>query len=339
MFSSMLDKTFEGLNLKNQVSYIGKMSGTSDKEDLIYTTSMTLEKVEKKDGTIVFFERKKEDSDKEEDYTITLNGADRSLHLIDLSDKNNNNIYENIQDDNDAIINTNIAKIANANIGDTLVLKTGDEVFRYKIAGINNSFMGQVMYVKRAPLALKLENDENAYNIKFTNDEKYSSMSNIEEEEKEKIASIFSIEELKENLESQISTFNGAIYFIISFAGVMAFIIILVIANIVVEENKKTISLMKVMGYNDKSISKIVLNIYTPFITVAYLLSIPAMKKLLSFIVGKLTQSIDFAIEIEFSFQKAIIGLAVILFSYFIAIFISRKSLNKVPLSVALKRE
>lgn len=339
MFSSMLDKTFDGLKLNNQVSYIGKMSGTSDKEDLIYTTSMTLEKVEKKDGTITTFERKKEDSDKKEDYMITLNGADESLHLIALSDENNNNVYENIQNDDDAIINTNIAKIANANIGDTLVLKTGNEEFRYKISGINNSFMGQVMYIKRAPLALKLENDKNAYNVKFTNDEKYSSMSNIDDEEKEKIASIFSVEDLKENLESQMSSFNGAIYVVISFAGVMAFIIILVIANVVVEENKKTISLMKVMGYNDKSISQIVLNIYTPFITVAYLLSIPAMKKLLSFIVGKLTQSIDFAIPIEFSFEKALIGLVVILVSYFIAIFISRKSLNKVPLSVALKRE
>ena len=103
--------------------------------------------------------------------------------------------------------------------------------------------------------------------------------------------------------------------------------------------NKKTISLMKVMGYNDKNISQIVLNIYTPFIILAYLFSIPVMKKLLSFIVGKLMQSIDFAIPIEFSIKKAIIGLIVILFSYFIAIFISRKTLNKVPLSVALKRE
>ena len=143
----------------------------------------------------------------------------------------------------------------------------------------------------------------------------------------------------KDNLKNQMSSSNGAIYVVIFFASIMAFIIILVIANIVVEENKKTISLMKVMGYGDRSISSIVLNIYTPFIIIAYIISIPVMKKILEFIVSKLTSSIDFAIPIEFSWTKAVIGLIALLVSYFIAIFISRRTLNKVPLSVALKRE
>ena len=185
----------------------------------------------------------------------------------------------------------------------------------------------------------EFENDEMVYNIKFTDDDKYSSMSNLTKEESDKIANILSIEDLQDNLKNQLSASNGSIYVVIGFASVMAFVIILIIANVVVEENKKTISLMKVMGYDDKSVSSIVLNIYTPFIIIAYLLAIPAMKKLLEFIVSKLTGSMDFAIPIEFSWIKTLIGLAGLLISYFIAIFISRRVLNKVPLSVALKRE
>ena len=339
MFSSMLDKTFNGMKLKNQVTYIGIMSGYSDTEDYIYTTNMTLEEVISSNGDSHKIERKKEGSEDIEDYTVNINGIDKELRLLEAKDKDGNNVYPKLVNYDDIIINQNIAKIADASVGDILVFKSGDKEFRYKLVAIDNSFMGGSAYVKRAPLAKEFENDEAAYNIKFTNDDKYSSMSNLSKEETEKIANIMSIEDLRENLENQMSSSNGAIYFVIIFASIMAFVIILIIANIVVEENKKTISLMKVMGYDDKNISSIVLNIYTPFIIIAYLLSIPAMKNLLEFIVSKLTGSIDFAIPIEFSFVKALIGLAGLLISYFIAIFISRRTLNKVPLSVALKRE
>lgn len=339
MFSSMLDKTFAGMKLKNQVAYIGTMSGYSDTEDYIYTTNMTLEEVISSNGDSHKIERKKDDSEDIEDYTVNVNGIDKELRLLEAKDKDGNNVYPKLVNDDDIIVNQNIAKIADAFVGDILVFKSGDKEFRYKVVAIDNSFMGGSAYVKRAPLAKEFENDEAAYNIKFTNNDKYSSMSNLSKEETEKIANIMSIEDLRENLENQMSSSNGAIYFVIIFASIMAFVIILIIANIVVEENKKTISLMKVMGYNDKNISSIVLNIYTPFIIIAYLLSIPAMKRLLEFIVSKLTGSMDFAIPIEFSLVKALIGLAGLLISYFIAIFISRRTLNKVPLSVALKRE
>lgn len=339
MFSSMLDKTFDGMKLKNQVTYIGIMSGYSDTEDYIYTTNMTLEEVISSNGDSHKIERKKEGSEDIEDYTVNINGIDKELRLLEAKDKNGNNVYPKLVNDDDIIINQNIAKIADASVGDILVFKSGDKEFRYKLVAIDDSFMGGSAYVKRATLAKEFENDEAAYNIKFTNDDKYSSMSNLSKEETEKIANIMSIEDLRENLENQMSSSNGAIYVVIVFASIMAFVIILIIANIVVEENKKTISLMKVMGYDDKNISSIVLNIYTPFIIIAYLLSIPAMKNLLEFIVSKLTGSMDFAIPIEFSFGKALIGLAGLLISYFIAIFISRRTLNKVPLSVALKRE
>lgn len=339
MFSSMLDKTFNGMKLKNQVTYMGVLSGTSDTEDYLYTTNMTLKQIIDKDGTSRDFKREKEDSDKEEEYTINVNGIDGKLNLLESKDKNGNDLYSKLINDDDCIINQNIAKIANVEVGDTLVFSNSDKEFKYKVVGIDNSFMGGSAYVKRAPLAMEFEKDEKAYNVKFTNDEKYSNMSNIDKEEINKIANIMSLEDLRENLENQMSSSSGTIYFVIFFASIMAFIIILVIANVVVEENKKTISLMKVMGYSDSNVSSIVLNIYTPFIILAYLLSIPAMKKILEFIVGKLTKSMDFAIPIEFSLVKALIGLVGLLVAYFIALFISRKSLNKVPLSVALKRE
>ena len=119
----------------------------------------------------------------------------------------------------------------------------------------------------------------------------------------------------------------------------MALIIISVIANIVVEENKKTISLMKVMGYNNKRISNIVLNIYTPFIIIAYLLSIPVMIKILKLIVSSIVGDIEITIPIQADPVMSILGLIGLLVAYYLALAMSKKVLNKIPLAVALKRE
>ena len=136
-----------------------------------------------------------------------------------------------------------------------------------------------------------------------------------------------------------METMNSSIYIVIFFAAIMALIIIGVIANIIVEENKKTISLMKVMGYDNKEISSIVLNIYTPFVIVSYLLSIPVMTNLLKLIMKAIAGDTGMSIPISISPALAMLGLVVLLIAYFVAISISRVVLNKVPLSVALKRE
>ena len=93
------------------------------------------------------------------------------------------------------------------------------------------------------------------------------------------------------------------------------------------------------MGYQNKKISSIVLNIYTPIIIISYLLSIPAMTSLLKKIVAVLAGDMEMTIPISLSPFLVIIGLIGLVVAYYIAIFLSKKVLNKIPLAVALKRE
>lgn len=336
MFSSMIDKTFDGLKFDNMVSYQSAITDEKSNDDLIYNISLEMPKVERKDGVQeeVFI-----GTDNDEKINVNISGIDENPHYIELFDKDSQNLLPLLKEDDDIIVNINIADIANVSVGDYIILKDSDDKeYRYKIVGVQDAFMGMQAYTKREAISNRFEG-KFSYNQKYTCDSKYSNMSNIEKEELDKITSIFNISDLRTNMENQMQASNGSIYFVISFACVLALIIILVIANIIVEENKKTISLMKVMGYKNKEISQIVLNIYTPFVVVAYILSIPVMKFILKKIIESLTSDMSLAIPIEFSLIKAGIGLIGLLIGYYIAIFISRRALNKVPLSVALKRE
>ncbi len=178
-----------------------------------------------------------------------------------------------------------------------------------------------------------------SYNKIYSKNSVYSKYSNIDPKEILNISSIFSIKDLRGNMEMVMETYNVSLYVVMIFASLMVFIIVLIIANIVIEENKRTISLMKVLGYKNREINSIVLNMYTPFIIIAYIISIPVMIKILNKIVETLTKNIDFTIPITLSYEKALLGLIILLLGYYIAMFISKRSLKKIPLAVSLKRE
>ena len=80
------------------------------------------------------------------------------------------------------------------------------------------------------------------------------------------------------------------------------------------------------MGYEDRKISNIILNIYTPFIIIAYFLSIPVMIKILKLIVSALVGDIEIAIPIEITPIQVLIGLAGLLIAYYIAISLSKRA-------------
>lgn len=328
LFTSMIDKTFESMNYKYIVTMNQIMTDTSEEDDLVLLLNLKL-------NDVLDANNKSKTIDKENQ--IQLIGLDKGLSYLNSKDENGNDLIEDLEANN-VLINTNMAEAMGISVGDTLVFAFNESEISYKVSSIYESYMGMQAYVLRDDLSSKLGFPQSVYTAKYSVDDRYNNLTDDDESSKY-ISYILNINDLRENIESQMSKFNSSIYFVIAFASIMACIIIGVIANIVVEENKKTISLMKVMGYENKEITSIVLNIYTPFVIIAYLISIPAMIKLLKFIISQITGDMNMAIPVELEPSMALLGLAGLLIAYFAAVNLSRRVLNKVPLATALKRE
>lgn len=336
LFNNMIDESFKGIHYKYMVmlnSVDTNEEVENDKNDYILNASMPLERIIDKNG------KEKKIKKENKDDNITITGLDTSAKYVKVLDENDRNILSMLDDDENIIVNQNTKEILNLEIGDRLTFKYQDLTIEYTIAGFNNEYMGYTGYASREGLSKKVGFEKSTYSLIYSNDQKYSDVSKLDKEEADKINMVLSVDDLKRNISKQMDRFNGSIYIVIGFASIMTLIIISVIANIVVEENKKTISLMKVMGYKNKRISNIVLNIYTPFIIIAYLLSIPVMKKILKVIVQALVGDIEVTIPIELSPTLAILGLIGLLIAYYIAVKLSKRVLNKIPLAIALKRE
>ena len=334
LMQNLIDKSFEGMKYDYMV-YTNTIETEEIDEDADYIINAGLPIKEVTDSN-----GKKKKMDK--DLSISITGLDSDAKYSNVLDKNGDSIIKLVDEENSIIINRNMQNLYGIDIGDTLVLGL-DEDFKntttYKVKGIAEEFMNISGYASRESLCKKVGYDKACYSSLLSNDKKYSNLNKLDSKKVEKIATVLNFKDMKDNLNKSMKKYNVSIYVVIAFASIMAFVIIAVIANIVVEENKKIISLMKVMGYKNKKISSIVLNIYTPVIVISYLLSIPAMIKLLKKIVSIIAGDMEMTIPITLEPSLAIVGLIGLLVAYYIAIALSKRVLNKIPLAMALKRE
>lgn len=333
LMNNIIDKSFEGMKY-DYMAYTNTIETEEldDSADYMISASLPIKEVLDKNNN------KKEI---EEDLKISLSGIDKDSKYIEILNDKNENII-NLLDENNIIINRNMQNLYNIEIGDTLILGLDEEfknTITYKVSGISEEFMNLSGYALRESLCKKVGYNSACYSLIISNHKKYSNLNELDNKLVDKIATVINFSDMKDNMSKAMQKYNASIYIVIAFASIMAFVIIAVIANIVVEENKKIISLMKVMGYKNKKISSIVLNIYTPIIIIAYLLSIPVTKEILKKIVSVLAGDMEMTIPISLEPSLAIIGLIALLTAYYIAVGLSKRVLNKIPLAVALKRE
>lgn len=334
LFNDVIDKSFAGINYKYMISLNGiteEEMGDTSQTDYILSASMPLTKIVDKNGN----EKKIE----KEEVNFSFTGIDENTKFIQVLNNNEKQMNELLFEEDGVIVNENSKELLGLEIGDVLIFTYENITLEYSIIGFSSEYMGYSLYIDREIFSHDLGFSSSIYTSMYSNDDTYNNLDELSQEDSTKIANVLSVDDLKRNIAKQMDRFNGSIYLVVAFAAFMALIIIAVIANIVVEENKKTISLMKVMGYKDRKISSIILNIYTPFIVIAYLLSIPVMIQILKMIVKALVGDIEITIPITITPFQIMVGLVFLLIAYYIAIWLSKRVLKKVPLSIALKRE
>jgi putative ABC transport system permease protein len=76
------------------------------------------------------------------------------------------------------------------------------------------------------------------------------------------------ISEVQAILENISKAVNGIIFFIFGISFVLSFMIIILTSNIVIAENQTIIATMKVLGYRNLYITKLVIGMYIPIIVI-----------------------------------------------------------------------
>ncbi len=206
-----------------------------------------------------------------------------------------------------------------------------------EIVDVTNEFFNPSAYVSYEWLNQSIGNTTEAdykFNYRYTND-----LTPIEGIEKSLVLLEVNIAQTMASMEEEMEMMDIFIGIVVGIAAILSLVIVLVMTNFTIEDNFKNISLLKVMGYQDKEISKMVLRIYSPVIMIAYVLSIPVTIVVLQSLMAVLGELMGVSIPIRMKLSSAIIGAAAMMISYMIAIQISKRRISKIPLQEALKED
>lgn len=198
--------------------------------------------------------------------TLTVMGTDNEQSLLNLTDKEG----QKISTKDGYYITSLAAYLCGWKTGDrvTLYNPLSLEQIHIRISGIVENDTAQIIYASRANAAEMTGVDKNAGNM-IISEEKLDIPENIVESESRK-------SDLQEQVDTIIDQTGYMIDTMVGLGIVICIASVYVAVNMLVSENRRNISMLKVLGYPDRKIGCIVLGSNHVFLPLGIFLSIPA---------------------------------------------------------------
>lgn len=196
---------------------------------------------------------------------LTVMGTDNEQSLLNLTDKEG----QEISTKDGYYITSLTAYLCGWETGDrvTLYNPLSLEQIRIRINGIVENDTAQIIYTSRANAAEMTGVDKNAGNM-IISEERLDIPENIVESESRK-------SDLKEQVDTIIDQTSYMIDTMVGLGIMICIASVYVAVNMLVSENRSNISMLKVLGYPDRKIGRIVLGSNHVFLPLGILMSIP----------------------------------------------------------------
>ena len=197
---------------------------------------------------------------------LTVMGTDNEQSLLNLTDKEG----QEISTKDGYYITSLTAYLCGWETGDrvTLYNPLSLEQIRIRISGIVENDTAQIIYTSRANAAEMTGVDKNAGNM-IISEERLDIPENIVESESRK-------SDLKEQVDTIIDQTSYMIDTMVGLGIMICIASVYVAVNMLVSENRSNISMLKVLGYPDRKIGRIVLGGNHVFLPLGILMSLPA---------------------------------------------------------------
>lgn len=143
--------------------------------------------------------------------------------------------------------------------------------------------------------------------------------------------------DLGDQIDTIMNQMGFMIYLLVGLGIIICIAAIYVSVNMMVTENRNNISMLKVLGYRNRQIDKIVLNVNHIFLPIGILLSIPAAYGVANCFF-KLFADIDgILVTTSISLKSYLLSFALTIASYVISVWFVRRKVKKVDMIECLK--
>ncbi len=151
------------------------------------------------------------------------------------------------------------------------------------------------------------------------------------------IASKQSYDELMKSFDSFLEPVQSIVYVLIALGIILGVIVISVITGMTVDENGRNISMLKVLGYKTKEISKMIFRVNSVLILIAYVISIPFVLAVCSVALKGNIETMSIYMAAHIDALGIILGLVLVYATYWIALLLAKKKVLKISMVESLK--
>lgn len=264
------------------------------------------------------------DEDKRDFYVL---GVQPHSTMVDFYDEAGNRLNTK-----DVIITRPVSRLLDARPGDTvnIVRKLDGHIYSLKIDVIAETYAGKFVYMPLDDYNRLFGMPDGSYLGAFSNvildmpeDESYS---------------MVTLREKLEGAEAIMEPVRGMIGFIAMLSFIIAMIVIYIVSSMMIDENRYTISLMKIFGYKKREVNALILNSHTLIVIMGYLLGIPLTISALGVLIQSLENSVGLIVPpATVEFPYLLLGFVVVMFAYEVSKRLCRKKITAISMSEALK--
>jgi putative ABC transport system permease protein len=248
---------------ENQFSYIYKydMQGTLDKNLKVADKNVLKDKALKISNVkAILFAYSKNASVKLE------NNQSQDIYVVVPEEKDEFGSYVNLTKgdkelelkDEGVVITEKLSKLLNKKAGDSIELTLEDKAFEAKISGVTEHYVQHYLYLSPAYYE-EITDNTIAFNSY------YGLLNNLSEEEEDntlnalKALGTFNSVEFKNNVQTNFNKITAAVNSVIPVliisAGVLAFVVIFNLTNINIEERKRELATIKLLGFYNNELA------------------------------------------------------------------------------------
>jgi putative ABC transport system permease protein len=217
--------------------------------------------------------------------------------------------------------------------GDTIVLKEKyeDKTYSFLVDGIYDYMGGLTVFMEQKKLNSTFDLDRDYFSGYFSNEE-------ITDINKKYIASVIDLEALTK-ISRQLDVSMGSMMLLVDgFSVIMFFVLIYLLSRMIIEKNAQSISMVKILGYNNIEISRLYIVSTTMVVICFLLLSLPIEYKIMSWIfrvmmMESMTGWIPFYVPGKIYVEMFLLGIL----AYGFVVVFEYKKIQKVPMDMALK--
>ena len=124
---------------------------------------------------------------------------------------------------------------------------------------------------------------------------------------------------------------------VISF--IIGLIVIYVVTSLIIEENRKNIGLLKILGYRKKEIYSLILNSSSLMVFAGYILGIPLILVFLNSLFNSAAKDMSISFPVTINYIYIILGFIIIYLTYELSKALNRKKINRISMTDSLKSE